>query len=198
MFTRGRIIFLRIKRVATDYADYAERLPMTKRFFILSFLCGCLTSCDNKLSEKPGESEAIVKQSQMPRDTNSNNKKESKPIGDSVPVRTKSQILCDDEKGILLDYKKVKKYGMNNPYNLKQTISGDSTKVSFEIISNCHWEEYSGEARIVNDVLHLGYYIAKDSVRLADCDCDYRISYFIETKEIEGKKVKIRRGKLIH
>lgn len=108
-------------------------------------------------------------------------------------VRFKS--LCDDSKGIFLDFKKVSKYGKHNPFDTIQQKFKDSTVVSFTFISDCCLE-YSGEVIIRNDTLFLGYGHTTDIIQPCDCYCDYKMTYRISTKDKHWKKTIIKQGRL--
>jgi len=105
------------------------------------------------------------------------------------------QPLCDDRKGLLLDYKKFKKYGKHNPYDTIQKIIKDTTIVTFDFISDC-CIEYSGEALIRDDVLYLAYGPATPP-RPCDCYCNYRMIYKIHTRNIHWKKVVIQKDRIL-
>lgn len=123
---------------------------------------------------------------------------------DSVSIRgwskepwynVRYQSLCDDSKGIFVDLKKVKKYGNYNPYDTIQKVFKDSTIISFDFISDC-CIEYSGEVINRNDSLFLGYGLATDTVSPCDCYCDYRMTYYINTKDRHWNKIIIKHGRL--
>lgn len=98
--------------------------------------------------------------------------------------------LCDERKGIFLDPQKLTKYGKHVPYNYTKISSGDSVKISFDLISDCCLD-YKGEAEIVKDTLILDYRLTKDTIEPCDCYCDYKIVYSV-SKTYNWKKIRVR------
>ena len=103
--------------------------------------------------------------------------------------------LCDEMKGVFLDYKKVTKLGLHKPYDTLQVNYKDSTIISFEFISDCCMQ-FSGEVIHRNDTLFLGYGNASDTANPCDCYCDYKMRYKIDTVGKHWNKIIIKNGLL--
>ncbi len=97
--------------------------------------------------------------------------------------------LCDDQKGIVLDRKKKKKYGTGNPYNINETRSNDTSIISFDFITKC-CGKFSGDIKIERDTLTLYYYFVGREV--CDCFCDYRMTYKILPQGVRWNKMIIK------
>jgi hypothetical protein len=93
------------------------------------------------------------------------------------------ELLCDEEHGKYLDFKKLEKYGQHTPYDFTQVNKLDSTIISFDVIADC-CIDFVGGAQIRNDTLILEYRPPHDSLLYGcDCSCDYRMIYRIDKKD---------------
>lgn len=149
--------------------------------FLLLLVCSCDESTQNRI---PVETVATVDTNHVSEDWRKENW-----------YKVSYEQLCDEMKGVFLDYKKVTKLGLHKPYDTLQVNYKDSTIISFEFISDCCMQ-FSGEVIHRNDTIFLGYGNASDTANPCDCYCDYKMRYKIDTIGKHWNKIIIKNGLL--
>lgn len=131
----------------------------------------------------------------MAADTpNTAEKKPFTPPEPNVSYTVEFKDLCADHPEILLSYEEIKKHGRRHPYNFKKQEKKDSLILSFELIDDCG-RKYIGDAwQGSNGNLILGFFPPADSMRVADCSCNSRLTYRILKDSVEWKEIYISSG----
>ncbi len=89
----------------------------------------------------------------------------------------------------------MSKYGKYNPYHISEITHDDTTVIHFDFITDC-CATFSGEVGLERDTLYLGYYFDRDTMRLCDCYCDYRMTYRVNKADLKWSAMKIVHGRL--
>lgn len=161
-------------------------------FFFVILLSG---GCANSDLETRDDSMQGGSESQMHPDSPLSNDVNLIPPISEEKYAVSSYNLCDDEHGILLNMDTMSEYGKYNPYHISEYSSGDSTVIQFDFITDC-CATFTGEVGLEKDTLYLGYYYDRDTMRLCDCYCDYRMTYRINKADLMWSTLEIVHGKL--
>lgn len=175
--------------------------------FSFSSILILLNSCSNQstIQKEVNKSNDTVFTPVIEQTTTAADTTESLPIDNDCPeikfevtngsfFKAYCQPLCDEEKGKLLDYGKVKKHGRKVPYNLTYSSRNDTAIIQFDIIYDCCLDFVCNVSKNKN-LLSLSHGQPTNISCPCDCSCDYKMVYEIKNQNIRLDSVLIK-GKL--